>query len=185
MFEINRVNGQLGINTINTKMQIRQPKADMEIEKKDAKLQIRTEHLKVVIDQQQCFNETGLADNNTLTATNADLGKQAAFEAIARIAEEGNMLAAIENKIDAIAEIAFNNMESKLDYNFTLTPKSRPQISFTGGTVDIQVEDGYVKVHTKPNKPIIDVENGRVEIYLLQQPKLEIRYIGDKFDKSI
>jgi hypothetical protein len=185
MLQITKVNGKLGIDTTNTKMYITQPKADFEIEKKDAKLQIRTDQLKVIIDQQECFNETGLMDYMTLTEQNANIGKQGVAEGIDRIVAEGNILAAVENKIDAVAQISLNNMEPRLDYNFGLTPKSRPRISYTGGTVDIQVEDGYVKVHSKPNKPIIEVENGKVEISLLQHPKLEIKFIGNNFDKSI
>lgn len=185
MLQITKVDGRLGIETTNAKMQIRQPKADFEIEKKSAKLEMKTDQLKVTIDQQQCFNETGLMDYMTLTEYNADLGRQGVAQGIDRIVSEGNLLAAIENKIDAIAEIALNNTEPKLDYNFDLTPKSRPKIGYTGGTVDIRVEDGYVTVHSKPNKPIIEVQNGKVEITLLQHPKLEIKFIGDNFDKRI
>lgn len=186
MIRINKVDALININSSPARMSIQQPKADFEMRQKLPKVQIHTEHVKVNIDQRDCFNESGLMDDKTLIKDGAERGRQAAFEAIGRIASEGDMLAAIENKTNAIAEISFSNSwDQEKYYDIAPMPASRPKIDFTGGTVDIKVDEGTVSIDTRPNKPIIDVELGGVEISLKQKPEISFEYIGENVDKKV
>jgi hypothetical protein len=185
MIRISRIDGLIGINTTHAKMSISQPKADFEMSTKLPKVQIHIEPIQIQIDQQQCFNESGLKDYSTLTRDNAMEAKQAALAGIARRVDEGNLMAAIENGNDAIAEIAYNNSFTTHIFNMETMPKSRPVIDFVGGTVDIRVDEGFVDIKSKPNKPIIDVEVGDVEIYLRQKPELNIEFIGNELDEKL
>lgn len=185
MFSITTKPALIGINTTNTTMSIRQPKADFELKVRKPELEIHTEQGRIQIDQSQCFNEAGLMDIFTLTEDAAERGRQAAFEAIGRIVDEGNMLASIENGSNAIAEIAYQRSFTEHEFDIGTIPKSRPKIDFIGGNVDIKVHEGDVEILTKPNKPIIDVENGSVEIFLRQKPEINIEYIGSNIDQKV
>lgn len=175
----------IGINTIPANISISQPKADFEIHQKHAKVDVRTEPIEIRIDQRQCFNEAGLKDNTAFMEDNVQEAKQNLLQWIGRVSSEGNMMAAIENNMDAIAEIALDNSIQVYDFNVDFLPKSRPKIDFIGGKVDIQVDEGYVELKTKPNKPVIDVKVGGVQIYLRQNPELKIEYIGNNMDETI
>lgn len=185
MIKIIKTDGLIGIQTNPAKMKISQPKVDFELRQKQPKIILQAEPIQVKIDQSQCRNEIGFKTNTAFGDDNAARGKQAASEGIDRIVSEGNQLAAIENRADAIAEIAAQNTLQIYDFNIEFLPKSRPQIDFVGGKVDIKVDEGYVDVISKPNKPIIDVESGSVEIFMRQKPEIHFEYIGQKIDKSI
>ena len=185
MINISTVSGQIGIKTTNAKLLITQPPPFVELKQKHPKVIIDTEHVQVIIDQRQCFNDTGLMDFLTLTEDGVQRAKQAVFEGIARRAQEGDMLAAIESGMDAIAEIAYNNSFESVDYNLAVMPISRPKIDFKGGTVDIKVDEGYVSLHAVPNKPQGQYEPGRVEIFMLRNPDIKITHTGNNVDKKL
>lgn len=182
MIKISRTDGLIGINTTPAKMNISQPKADFEMTIKHPKVQIDTEYIQVRIDQRQCFNESGLKDFATLTRDNAMDAKQAVFEGISRRVNEGNMKADIKNGSNAIAEIAFNNSFTQHVFNIEIMPKSRPQIDFVGGTVDISVDEGFVDIESRAYKPIIDVQVGDVEISMKQYPEIKFEYTRNELD---
>lgn len=185
MIRIDKINALIGIDTTSSKLILSQPPADFEIEKKEARVRIHAEQVRVVIDQRQCFNESGLMDFLTLTEDAKQRGKQAVLEGIGRLVAEGNQMAAIENKQDAIVLISESNSVQMQEYNIEAMPKSRPKVDFVGGTVDIKVEEGYVSVNVKPNKPQIDVEPGRVEVFLRQKPHISFEYVGENLDKKV
>lgn len=182
---ITRTDALIGINTIPANMSISQPKADFEIHQKHAKVNVRTEPIEIRIDQRQCFNEAGLKDNTAFMEDNIQEAKQDLLQGIGRVISEGNMMANIESNVDAIVEISLNNSIKVYDFNVDFVPKSRPKIEFLGGNIDIQVDEGYVELKTKPNKPVIDVEVGKVQIYLRQNPELKIEYLGNNMDETI
>jgi hypothetical protein len=180
MIRITTQNAQIGINTTNAQLSIQQPKAYHELNIVDPSLDIHTEHVKVQIDQTQCFNESGLKNMEALTRDFAAQGKQAALEGISRRSQEGDRLAAISNGGNAIAEIALSNRFTTHVFDIDTMPKSRPTIDFIGGTVDIVVHDGYVDVQSQKNKPVIDVQLGDVEVSMLQYQDIKFEYVEDK-----
>jgi hypothetical protein len=185
MIRITKTDALIGINTTPTKVYIQQPRADFELDIKDPKVEIHTEQVQIRIDQSQCFGEAGLKNNTALREDLANRSQQALAEGVSRIVAEGNQMAAIENRSDAIAEIAFSNSIQVLDWNIDFIPKSRPQIDYVGGTVDISLDAGYVDIKSKPNMPIIDVEVGDIEFYLRQETSIKFEYVGNNLDKSI
>lgn len=185
MLRISKTDALLGIKTTPAKVSISQPKADIEMHQEYAKLRISKEPLQIRIDQSQCFSEAGLKNNTAFAEDIAMRAQQAILEGIGRTVSEGNTMADIENRANAIAEIAAGNSIQVSDFNIDFIPKSRPIIDFIGGKLDIQVDEGFVELKSKPNRPVIDVEVGGVEIYLRQKPELKIEYIGNKLDKTI
>ncbi len=185
MLRINRTDALIGIETIPARLSIKQPKVDFELKQKQSKVEIQSEQIQVRIDQRECFNESGLKDNTTFSREAAELGKQAAMQAIDRITQEGNLLADISGGSEAIADAALQNTSTQAVYEAAIMPASRPKLDFVGGNVDIRVEEGLVEVLSKPNKPVIEAEPGEVKISLRQRPQLDIEYIGNSVDKKV
>lgn len=185
MIIISRTDALIGIHTTPAKVSIQQPKADFEMHTEYSKLEMHTEQVQVQIDQQQCFNESGLKDYATLTRDNVMEAQQAVMEGIARRVSEGDMMASLKSGKHVIAEIAFNNSFEQHVFDIDTVPKSKPQIDFIGGTVDIRVHEGYVDIQSRPNKPIIDVQIGGVEFYMRQNPEIRFEYVGKKLDELV
>ncbi len=182
---ITKTDGLIGIKTTPAKMNISQPKADLEIHQKQSKVLIDSEPVQIKIDQSQCFNEAGLKNNTAFMEDMVQRSTQDLLQGINRTVSEGNIMAAVENNVNAFAEIAANNFMQMVEWNIDFIPKSRPKIEFVGGNMDISVDEGYIKINARTNKPVIDVEIGGVEIYLKQKPDLKIEFIGNELDVKL
>ena len=170
--------GQIGINTYNGNFDIRQPQGQLSIKQIKAEMRVDQELPQVIIDQYQCFAEAGLKNTIDLTKANAQWAYQKWIEGIGRRCQEGEMLAAIERG-NPIPDIAENNAYPIYDYNIDLMPKSRPSIDFTG-YIDINWQLGGAEVNYQPQKPMIEYQRGKVDIYMEQWPNLEISYVDEK-----
>lgn len=179
---ITNIRGMIGINQTDALLSIRQPRADLEISSSPPQLNMHTEHLRIKIDQSQCFSEAGLKGVLELTGEFAKRGQQAALEAIGTIISEGNRMANIVNKADAIAEIAAERaVPPPAETNIVLMPTSRPKIEFEGG-LSFDPEAGQVNIRAKANPPEINVQDGSLEIYLLQRPEFRMEFVGQNVD---
>lgn len=182
MISITRTDTLLDIRTTSAKVNIAQPRPDMRIDSESPKVIIESEQLRVQIDQRQCFNESGLKDYATLSRDYAAAARQAVLEGISRRVSEGNMLSDIAKGGNAFVQIAVNNSTRKHVFGIVTMPMSRPAIDFTGGTVDIKVEEGYVDIRSTPNKPVIEVDPGQVDIAVSRYPDIKVQYIGSGVD---
>lgn len=185
MIRITTQQGQIGINTTNARLLITQRPAEIDTHTEQATLEMHTEQIQIRIDQQQCFNESGLMSPSAFSEDVSQQGKQAVYEGISRRAAEGNQMAAIEKGNDAIANIAFDNSFHIADFNITFMPKSKPEIDFVGGNIDIKVNEGSVEMKVKINRPDIEFEPGSIEIFLKQKPDISIKYIGENVDVEV
>ena len=185
MIQIETVKAQISIKTTNAKVSIQSPPASFDMKTKQAEIQITSDPLKIRIDQSQCFNESGRMNNQAFSSDNASRGEQAQAEGLSRIVGEGNQLAEVGSNADMVAEIAYGNSFDIREYDYGTMPRSKPQIDFVGGKMDIKVDDGYVQTNAKPNMPRIDYEAGNVETTLSQHPNISVRYVGENIDKSV
>lgn len=185
MISIRTTNALIGIDSTRAKLSIEQPRAVFEMKQKLPKVDIKTELGHIIIDQRQCFNEAGLKDNTAFAEYVVQESRQAVLEGISRVSYEGDMMAAIETKINAVAEIAASNSIRMYDFNVDFIPKSRPKIDFTDGGLDIQLERGYVDLRVIPQKPVINYEPGKVDIYMRQYPSISFRYVGNNVDTRV
>jgi hypothetical protein len=182
--QITHIRGQIGINTRSADLSIRQPMADMEITTTKPQANAKIDQVRIKIDQSQCFNEAGLKNVTAFRDEITQRGKAAVIKAIASTVDEGNRMAMIKNKSNAIAEIAAEKtFPPPADFNIVLMPQSRPKIVFEGG-FSFSPEAGTVNIYFKPNKPEIEVTRGSVETYLLQRPYFKFEFIGNNVDVS-
>lgn len=173
---------QLGIIRHDALLSIRQPKAEMEISTVKPEVNINFDHVRVFIDQSQCFSEAGLKNVFELTRENAMLGRQAALEGIASFVDEGNSLAMIHNKADAVVEIAAaKTFPPPADFNITFIPQSRPKIEFEGG-LSFDPRPGRVDLEVTIRPPEISATRPELKFYLIQKPELRIELVGSNLD---
>lgn len=156
---------QIHITTTNARLQIQQPKGELSIIQTKPTMIVDRQLPRVLIDQSQQFSEAGLKKWYELIDEYAQLGRQQAMNGIARIVEDGNRMAQIQRKMPpAIPELVLKNSTSpKLDFNFTMIPKTRPKIEVEG-YLNIDWQLGKTEINYTPRKPIIEYTAGRVDI---------------------
>lgn len=185
--EMRSQNAYIGIKSTPPVQSIRQPKAEQSIETEQVKVTVESTLPKVKIDQKRAFSESGLKGVLETVKDNAQRGVNIMIQKIDRIVQEGNQFADIQNGVDVVAENADENAFSQFngDLNIVTMPSSGPDIEVEEGKNEIKVTGGQVDIKTTPHKPEHDYKQGKVDIYMRQRNSLEIKAVGDKFDKKI
>lgn len=171
---------QIGLRITQPVQEIHQEPADLSIKQNPAELSIERTPSRLEIDQEEARSQLGFKPLGVLSAEIADESKQIGFEAIAQIAQEGDQMAAIENKSDAIVEIsAQKGNPPPADFNITFIPSyGSVKIHFTPTEVHLNWNQGGTKIDSKINRPIHHYQPGKTEVYLRQKQQLEIDFVG-------
>jgi hypothetical protein len=183
---ISQTYGKIGIETHPSRLSIRQPPPRVSMERRDPRLEIRREPVQVLIDQSRCFAEAGRKSIHELGREYARLGREAALEAIGRIAEEGGRMVAIERKENVIPQLSRERTNRDAAFNIAFIPSSRPEIQVTGGNLDMEYIPGSIQmdweIHTRAE---FDATLHRVDIYMRQWPELHIEVVGKNLDRQV
>ncbi len=167
---------KIGMDTHPGTMEIRQPHADVEIRQTPLKIEIRSPQGELHIDQSRAWDALGLGNNLEFMSRIYSQSKQIALQGIARIVENGNRMAAIQNNTDAIADIASEQaFESGGGINYFGDPSyDNVDINYIAHKPEFEVVRGYVDINVRVNKPEINYTPGKVDVYMLQYPKVEL-----------
>jgi hypothetical protein len=114
---------QIGLRISQPKQELQQAPAQLSIKQTPATMTVTRTPSKLDINQDQARNEINMKMPDVFSRDNAEAAKQRGLEAIAEKVQEGNQLAAIENKTDALAAIAVNkSLPEPDDYNIAFIP---------------------------------------------------------------
>lgn len=178
---ITTTDARIGIKSTSGYYTMNSSKGNQTITTTKPKMTISGEPKKAIIDSYECWAERGLKNNIDLLREGAQLGKQAALSSIARKVADGNRMANITKHAPrAIPDIVANNSKRPMhEFNFGLTPTSRPNITITGGqSIDWQL--GTTNINYTPSKPEITYTRGKVETYLQQKNDINIEWIDTR-----
>lgn len=163
----------------NAQLNLQTTRPTLQMETTPPTLEISQPRGELTIDNTPCRYSIGLKNNTDFARDNSALGRQTAKDGIARIVEEGNQLAAIENKTDAIADIAAESTRSEIP-GVTLAPIASPQITYQAKSVQFKPIDGKVNFRLQPGKVQGDYQPGSVDIQVSQYPSVEISAVDVK-----
>lgn len=185
--EIRTTPAILEINRTPGKQSIEQANVNVNGSISFAKVRVEGTVSKVSIDQNQCFNESGLKDNKTFSNDSANYAKQKMQESIRKIVEQGNRLKDIHLGGSAIADNARYNSVDQFTHEFGMVsmPNSRPRIDVTEGQLDINVEKGQITGKIISNKPNINYQVGKVETSLKQYNSISIKYLDERLNLQV
>ncbi|MEG6585000.1 DUF6470 family protein [Dendrosporobacter sp. 1207_IL3150] len=145
--ELNISDPKLNIKTTPPKILMTTEPAVVEINRTDGKLEI---------DQYPCRYSIGFKNSFDLLHDAAQEGRQAALEGVGRIAAEGDRLARVESKEDAIVNIA-SETTIKEPYEITWARIASPNLHYEPGKVE------FNPIYGKLN---LDLERGTVDLEL-------------------
>lgn len=178
---------QIGLRITQPVQEIHQAPANLSIKQIPAELSIEKKAARLEIDQIEAWNQLGFKNLNVLADEWADAGKQACLEAIGQIAEEGDQMAAIQNKSDAFAAIALQrSTPPPTNFNITFIPSyGSVKIQFTPTEVHVNWKQGGAQIEVAPTKPIHQYTPGKTEVYRRQIQELQIDFVGTQIDNRM
>ena len=177
---------KIGIETKNASLQIEQPNADLDIQQPKAEMTIHRTPSKLSIDQTAAWEAMGIKSTGKSVAENAQIGKQAWMDGIARRVQEGNELMQIENGGSPIAAHAEKNgkrPEKHFNIGF-IPPHGSVKLAYEPAKIDIDWQTNQVINNTKTNKPITEYEPGAVSVTTLQNNDLNIDFVHVNFKEE-
>ena len=163
----------------NARLNLQTTPPMVELETMPASVEIRQPRGELTIDQTPCRYSIGLKNISDFARDNAMLGRQTAIDAIGRIAQEGDQLARIQNKSNAIADIAASSAVSEVT-DITYAHIASPDIQYQANPVQFSPKDGKVDLTLNRGTVEGDYQPGSVDIRVTQYPDVEISTVDVK-----
>lgn len=183
---------KLAIETIPGGLEWKTRNATLEVKQKPPLINIETENPIVLIDQYQCFAESGLKNNLDLAREQAQKGYQKVMRYIAKEAQDGDAMAKIGHKANIMINIAKNGAVTKHEFGIGSMPRSRPTIEVAGGTLDLEAEfrnhigeiNGVTCKYTGGDMNFRYTPTN-VDIRMASYGSIDVRYTGNNVDGYI
>lgn len=180
LIEITSVPIEIEMKTSHAKLEYTKASADLEISRSKGGLSIKSRPIRLNIDTFEMRSSvTPTAAQNI--QQNAQRGQQAAYQATATYAQQGDLL--LKAKVDGsdpLAQYAFTalspdiNAQPGLDF----IPNAGPDISWDPGELNIRFEMDKLNFDWRLNQTQFEFVPGDIEITIKQQPDVIIKYIG-------
>jgi hypothetical protein len=157
----------------NARLNLQSPRSRVQMETTPPRLEIHQPRGELNIDQTPCRYSIGLKNIADFAWDNTELSRNKAMEGIARIVEEGNRLAQIENKSNAIAEIASSSMFSE-HTEIIWAHIDAPIINYQAKPVQFNFIPGKVNYNVQRSAIQGDYLPGDFDILVTQYPSVNI-----------
>ncbi|MDR4889997.1 DUF6470 family protein [Fredinandcohnia sp. QZ13] len=175
---------KLNIDIQKPSQEIEQRPADMTIEQPSAEMDINRTPGRLTIDQTLAWENLDLKSPLKRVAENARYGMDVSFEAIGRIAEEGNELMKIENGGNPIIEQAVRNSQNETVFHTGSTPSQfSVQVNYAPAQVSVDWTTNSPQIEVNVNKPVHAYTPGKVTTFVNPRESLLIDFVGLNFDK--
>ncbi|MDA8227653.1 MAG: DUF6470 family protein [Desulfitobacterium hafniense] len=169
----------LDYNIQNAQLNLQSTQPKVQIETMPAKLEIRQPQGKLTIDNTPYRYSIGLKNMADFARDNAALGRQTAMDTIAQIVEEGNLMARITSKSNAIADLAADSSLVEAS-DITWAPIVAPSIHYQAKPAQITATAGKVNITPQPGSVQGDYQPGSVDIRVTQYPSIKISAVDVK-----
>jgi hypothetical protein len=183
---LHQIYAQIGLRITQPVQEIEQKPADLSIKQTSATMNIERKPGQLKIDQEQLWNELNFKRNGVFSEDMAAFARQEAIEAVGDKAQEGDQLAAIEKKTDAInAIVSAKANPGPAEFNIGFIPSyGSVKIDYTPTELTIDWKLGGADIQTTANRPVHNYTPGKTEVYLRQMQNLEIDFVGGNINTN-
>lgn len=181
-------NAQIGIQYDQPNLKMKQPQADLRIQQPAADLKISHEASKLYIDQSEALADVDYKGTGRRVKEWAEQAQVTATEGIARRVSEGDAMMKIENGAGVIPQIAKQYSKSPIKSpSIGYLPKThfRVNIDYDPGSVEVDVQRNDPIIDARINKPVIDHEYWRANVYLQEKESLSFELKNFNVDEYI
>ena len=180
LIEITTVPIQIEMKTTNAKLEYARGTAEMEISRDEGGLNIKSRPIRVNIDTFEARNSISPTPIRSMEE-NGDKGKQAAYEATATYANQGQLLLKASIGQELVTKFSEDAMmkDVKTNVGLDFTPEVPPEISWDPGELSIRYEMDKMSFDWKINQNDFQFTPGDIEFTMTQRPDVLIKYVGD------
>lgn len=179
LIEITTVPIQIEMKTTNAKLEYARATAEMEITREKNGLQIKSRPIKVNIDTFEARNSLSPTLARYLEQ-GAQKGKQAAYEATATYARQGQLLLETRVGEELVTQFAEEAMmkDVKTNVGIDFLPDPGPEITWDPGEMKIRYEMDKLNFDWKVDNASFEFVPADIEISVAQMPDVIIKYVG-------
>ena len=179
LIEITTVPIQIEMRTTNAKLEYARGTAEMEVSRDQGGLSIKSRPIRVNIDTFEARNSITPTLARRI-AQDADKGQQAAYEATATFARQGQLLLKTRVGEELVTQFAEEAMmkDVKTNAGIEFIPKVPPEITWDPGEMNIRYEMDKLNFDWKFNQGDFEFTPGDIEFTMTQRPEVIIKYIG-------
>ena len=179
LIEITTVPIQIEMRTTNAKLEYARGTAEMEVSRDQGGLSIKSRPIRVNIDTFEARNSITPTLARRI-AQDADKGQQAAYEATATFARQGQLLLKTRVGEELVTQFAEEAMmkDVKTNAGIEFIPKVPPEITWDPGELSIRYEMDKLNFDWKFNQGDFEFTPGDIEFTMTQRPEVIIKYIG-------
>jgi hypothetical protein len=173
--QLNIQNAKIGFQTTPGSWDIRQPSGELEMHTTPLKIEMRSPGGELSIDQSEAWDALGQGSHTTWLNRIYTESKNIVLQGIARIVENGNRMAQIQNNIDPIPEMAAEQAFEPIAINYLgETSYNNVHIDYRPRPVEYNVTPASLDIRYTPRLPTTQYTPGKFEIYNIQYPKVDI-----------
>ena len=179
LIEITTVPIQIEMKTTNAKLEYARGTAEMEISREKNGLQIKSRPIKVNIDTFEARNSLSPTLARYLEQ-GVQKGKQAAYEATATYARQGQLLLETQVGEELVTKFAGEAMmkDVKTNVGIDFLPDPGPEITWDPGEMNIRYEMDKLNIDWRMNEGSFEFTPGDIEFTVTQRPDVVIKYVG-------
>lgn len=179
LLELTIVPIELEYKTTDAKTEMARGTAELEITRGKGGLSIHSRPIRLSLDT---FESRNSICPTTVTSIqqSAVKGQQAAYEATATYAQQGQLLLNTKIGQELVTQFAAESQTKDLRTNVGLQflPTVGPEISWTPAELSIRYEMDQLNFDWNVQDPQIEFTPGDIEISVKQQPDVIIKYVG-------
>ena len=179
LIEIKTVPIEIEMKVTDAKLEYARGTADLEISRKDGGLSIKSRPIRLNIDTFEARNSISPTPARSIEQK-AQEGQQAAYEATAAYARQGQILLTAKVGEDAIAQIAAQQQSQNVKTNIGIEflPSVGAEVNWDPGDMQIRYEMDKLNFDWRLNQPTFEFTPGDIQLSVTQQPNVEIKYVG-------
>ena len=179
LIEIKSVPIEIEMRVTDAKLEYSRSTVDMEITRDKGGMSIRSKPIRVNLDTFEARNSV-MPTLATQIRNSAQAGKQAAYEATATYAQQGQLLLKAKIGEELITKFAADaqtkNLKSNVGIRFI--PTQGPDISWDKGELNIRYEMDKMNFDWRNQHGDFKFTPGDIQITVTQQPDVLIKYVG-------
>lgn len=178
LIEITTVPIEIEMKVSNARFEYARGTAQMEVSRDKGGLSIRSQPIRVNIDTFEARSSIVPTTAQSIQQQ-AQRGVQGAYQATSVLAQEGRMMMEARIDQDVIPQLARQQtMGEPNNVNIDFLPSAAPDISWTGGEMNIRYEMDKLNFDWRLNQMNFTFVPGDIEFTMTQRPDVIIKYVG-------
>lgn len=179
LIEIQSVPIEIEMKVSHARLEYTRTTADLEISRAKGGLSIKSRPIRLNIDTFEARNSI-VPSPMQATKQNAQRGEEAAYQATATYAQQGQLLLKAQVGEELVTQFAQDAMNKNLKTNVGIEflPTVGPEISCDPGEMNIRFEMDKLNFDWRQSKGNFEFIPGNIEISVKQRPDVIIKYIG-------